>query len=312
MSRGAVTIHLVGLAMLCIVGAASAACDDAVALTSARAAVEAACPCDAATRQEYRACVAAEIRRLKAEGAPSADCGRAVRRCAARSTCGRPERVACCRSRRDGSAACRITTAERCLARGGCQAQYASCCDACAGSGCATSTTSTTTSSTTTTLAAVCGNGVIEPGEWCDGDEFCASNCAIERVACCSIATPSGTCSADVPAFTLFAQQATVCDPSAGGTFRLGLVAAAGAACPDAPGGPGIPASSSVGDCVTPPPLTAPASICCQDTATSCSDITTTSREVVTTFVWSCLYTHYPNYPVVAGTCSGGRCVPAH
>jgi hypothetical protein len=64
---------------------------------------------------------------------------------------------------------------------------------------------------------------------------------------------------------------------------------------------------------VTPPPLSTPASICCQDTTTNCSDTTTTSMEVVTNFVWGCLYSHYPDTPVVAGTCAGGgRCVPAH
>src|SRR5207249_7930657 len=66
-----------------------------------------------------------------------------------------------------------------------------SCCDACGPNGCATTTTSTTstTSTTTTTVAAstttttstptttLCGNGMIDPGEACDGTDVGGVTC---------------------------------------------------------------------------------------------------------------------------------------
>lgn len=113
----------------------------------------------------------------------------------------------------------------------GCVGQYTSCCDACGQSGCATTTTTTTAS--TTTQRSVCGNGVIEAGEWCDGEEFCEPNCTIRRFACCELTTPSGgACSATVPAFTLLVDQHGACGVY-GGTFRLGRVAASAEPCAD-------------------------------------------------------------------------------
>src|SRR5262249_61603629 len=55
----------------------------------------------------------------------------------------------------------------------------------------------------------------------------------------------------------------------------------------------------------------AAARVCCQDTPTTCSDLTTASQSAITSFVWSCLYAHVPVAPIVAGTCgTGGVCVP--
>ena len=157
----------------------------------------------------------------------------------------------------------------------------------------------------------VCGNGIIEPGEWCDGDEFCESNCSIRRVACCEFSTPSSdTCSLDVPAFTLFANQAGVCG-NRGGTFRLGLIAPTGPACAEPSASYSLP--QQAGACVTPPELSSPATICCQDRPTFCSQVTTASEAEITSFVWGCLYENYPYSPVVAGTCGPeGQCLPAH
>src|SRR5262249_34061726 len=77
------------------------------------------------------------------------------------------------------------------------------------------------------------GNGIVEYPEWCDGESFCASNCTIDRYACCQFATGSGGCSNDVPAYTLFAYQYQVCG-TYGGTFERGLTGPAGPA-PAAP-----------------------------------------------------------------------------
>jgi hypothetical protein len=161
----------------------------------------------------------------------------------------------------------------------------------------------------------VCGNGIIEGAEWCDGDEFCESNCTIRRFACCEFATPSGgTCSATVPAFTLFVYQSSVCGRY-GGTFWLGRVAPTSERCSEPLGG-GYPYAEQTGPCVPAPELSQPASVCCQgqETPSICTDITTASQEGITLFVWSCLYRWYPyEQPVVAGTCGAdGRCVPAH
>ena len=321
-----------GLAVILLLAAraAFAVCGDdpasATALAVARQTVAVACPCDGGSRAVYRRCVSETTRGLVIADQLPAGCARAVRRCAARSSCGRPGTVACCRPGRSGTTRCTITTAERCAAAGGCGGVFPSCCDACTTAGCATTTTTTTSSTTTTSTSTTtttsfttttlppgtCGDGVINPGEWCDGEEFCASNCAINRVACCSITTPSSAqCSKDVPAYTLTVYQQTVCPLASGGTFMLGKVSSGGASCPDSPAAFG---PSSQGACVSPPPLAAPATVCCASrSAPGCTEITTASQEALTTFVWSCLYANYPSAPVLAGTCgSNGACVPAH
>lgn len=159
--------------------------------------------------------------------------------------------------------------------------------------------------------AAACGNGVIEPGEWCDGDEFCEPNCTIRRFACCDLPISNGgSCSASVPAFTLITQQDAFCGRF-GGTFRHGFVAASGGMCTEPVQNFSSP--QQAGACVPAPELAAPVSVCCEDSqASTCGDLTTASQAEIGAFVWSCLYTNYPFAPVVAGTCSGGQCVPAH
>jgi hypothetical protein len=217
-----------------------------------------------------------------------------------------------------------------CQARGGCASGWTSCCDACGNGGCnpttstttltststtttsseTTSTVTTSTSTTTTTVPSnVCGNGIVESPEWCDGESFCDSNCTIHRYACCEFATGGGACSADVPAYTLFAYQNGVCG-NYGGTFRLGKIQATGGACADPPSGP--PYSSEAGACAEPPPLAAPISLCCQSQSTGpyCSATFTADNDVITGFIWNCAYNHYPNIPIVRGTCGGdGNCV---
>jgi len=153
----------------------------------------------------------------------------------------------------------------------------------------------------------VCGNGIVEYPEWCDGESFCASNCTIVRYACCQFATGSGGCSKDVPAFTLFANQYGVCG-TYGGTFEMGLTAPAGSACTDPPSNV---SGLTEGACVEPPPLAAPINLCCQDRyAPVCGDVSTASNSAITQFIWSCAYRNYPDIPIVRGTCGGdGLCV---
>jgi len=58
----------------------------------------------------------------------------------------------------------------------------------------------TVTPSKTTMLCAPaervpsCGNGVIEPGEQCDGQSFCTASCTIDIYACCALSTPDPEC----------------------------------------------------------------------------------------------------------------------
>src|SRR6185436_15513337 len=64
--------------------------------------------------------------------------------------------------------------------------EAASICDGCDAGGCVT--TSTTTS--TTLPPSVCGNGIVEPGEFCDGDALCqevSAVCAPNCAGCCTV-----------------------------------------------------------------------------------------------------------------------------
>src|SRR5262249_29474975 len=55
--------------------------------------------------------------------------------------------------------------------------------------------TTTTTTTTTTTSPSVCGDGVIEGSEECDGDAVCNSSCLIDRYACCQYGSEPSFCS---------------------------------------------------------------------------------------------------------------------
>lgn len=142
---------VVGVAIL-VVRTALAACEDPLAIPAARAAIDAACPCDAPgqTHADYVHCARAHLL-----VGISRDCASAVKRCYSRSTCGKPGAVTCCRTKADGTTRCSVRRdATRCSASAGgtaCVGVYSSCCDACGAGGCATTTSTTTTSSTTST-----------------------------------------------------------------------------------------------------------------------------------------------------------------
>jgi hypothetical protein len=151
-----------------------------------------------------------------------------------------------------------------------------------------------------------CGNGVIEGDEWCDGESFC-QGCTIARHACCEYPAGEALCAIDVPALTLYANQYQVCG-FYGGTFRMGMLATGTTSCPNPPvGAPPIYA----GGCGLAPSLPEPVSVCCK--LPTCVDRVATNETELATFVWNCLYTNYPSFPVVVGACGvGGSCVPAH
>ena len=157
--------------------AVQAACGDVagddLAVTDARAAIETACSCAAATPHgEYVECATAVIRLRTAGGMLRDECARSVRRCVRRSTCGRPGAVACCRTNATGRTKCNVRRSpSACTAPAGgqaCAGAFPSCCDACGASGCIPATT------TTTTIPAPCGGGPFA----CSGDCAAGLTCA--------------------------------------------------------------------------------------------------------------------------------------
>jgi hypothetical protein len=151
------------------------------------------------------------------------------------------------------------------------------------------STTSTTSSTTTTTTAApVCGNGVVEPGEACDGGPFCAPNCFADVPNCCSGA---GQC-IDAPGFSLVVylfQYCSVLPTSA---------PAPGDICqPD-------------GSC-SPEPIEPPISVCCQGSG-SCYDATVSSTDELWSFHNVCQAGGFGfGLTSPAATCGPeGNCIP--
>jgi len=314
--------HLALLALLVSAVPSYAKCDpttdpDKSDIANARAAVAANCDCAGATSHgAYVSCAAQQANTVLT----NKSCAGAIKKCASHSTCGKPDAVTCCLTTTKGTK-CKIKKdAAHCTAKQGTVGSCTSCCDACpapgSGPSCPAPTTTTigsgsttTTTTTTTTMASVCGNGIVEQPEWCDGESFCESNCTIYRYACCEYATSGGACSADVAAYTLFAYQYSECG-NYGGTFMLGKAAPSGAAaCADPPSGP----SYAVGDgaCVEPPPLPTPIDLCCQYSNPYCMGTgSTTDNDAITGFIWNCAYSNYPNIPIVRGTCGGdGNCV---
>ncbi|MEW6273106.1 MAG: hypothetical protein AB1689_27835 [Thermodesulfobacteriota bacterium] len=172
--------------------AANAGCDpsgaDAADVGAARAAIAAACDCNAAVNHGSYVRCAREV--AKATLA-NQSCLGAVARCAARSTCGRPGAVACCQTAASGVTRASIKAkADACRApRGGsaCVSPFASACDACAATGCAVPTPTATPAPTPTPG---CGNGIVDPGEDCDGPT-CAVTVDGEEVQ--STCGPPGT-----------------------------------------------------------------------------------------------------------------------
>jgi hypothetical protein len=75
-----------------------------------------------------------------------------------------------------------------------------------------TTTTTSTTSTTSTTVAPVCGNGVLEAGEHCDGGPYCTGACIEAPPNCCVPA--EGACR-NAPPFILNANLFFFCSPDA-------------------------------------------------------------------------------------------------
>jgi hypothetical protein len=102
--------------------------------------------------------------------------------------------------------------------------------------------------------APTCGNGMREPFEECDGGALCGPDCRQGVSACCEM---NGQCT-NAPAFTLFTYIIQYCQGAGFGIgAHAGLVCDPSGACVDQP--------------IDPTP------VCCQETATTCSDSVRTS-----------------------------------
>lgn len=188
-----VVMTLIGVFM--IGSTAGAACDpagaDAADVAAARAAIEATCDCAGATkRSDYLRCARTTAKAALA----NKGCVGSVMRCVNKSTCGKPGAVACCTTNAKGVTKATIkSNASQCRApRGGsaCVSPFTSACDACSATGCAptpspspspTPTPSPSpspipTHSPTPAPGGVCGDGVRNVGEDCDGATCIAFN----------------------------------------------------------------------------------------------------------------------------------------
>ncbi len=174
--RSLVALAIWILCVLVTAGTSGAVCDsggvDAADVATARAAIASACDCGGApSAAVYKRCAKTAARDALANDG----CLRTVVRCAAKSTCGRPGSAVCCRTNAAGvTRGSVVRTAARCRApRGGsaCVGTAASVCDACDADGC--------------TEPSSCGNGIVEVGEQCDGQPYCAGTCALQGIGCC-------------------------------------------------------------------------------------------------------------------------------
>ena len=178
------TNRVVAVCLVSLVAAGRAgfaACDptqdpDRSDIANARAFVADRCDCDATTSHgAYVKCAVEQASAALQNGS----CAGAVKRCAARSTCGRPGFVTCCVTTAKGTRSGIKRDAAHCRApRNGsaCAGSFASCCDACTATGCATTTSTSSTTTTTTTLIRTACTGPAEPplcGGTCPAGEQC-------------------------------------------------------------------------------------------------------------------------------------------
>ncbi len=137
-----------------------------------------------------------------------------------------------------------------------------------------------------------CGNGVIDPGEQCDGDPFCSSSCTFDITACCQMFPVPNTVCLAVPL------SPTSC---LDGTAFIGETCV-GQPCPGNPF-PGCTLGSCQDQAIS------SSSLCCQ-IGTTCQGTSTATGSGLANAVLDCIL--LTGSPMV-GTCGGnGQCTPQH
>jgi hypothetical protein len=134
--------------------------------------------------------------------------------------------------------------------------------------------------------APVCGNGIREPGEQCDGGPACTSNCLQGIPACCSLAPQC----LDASGFILFLNLSTFCSVQLPGStpIRGGICQADG---------------SCTEEAIEPVP------VCCQLSG-SCNEQIVTSTGGLWVFRNSCVGAQVGTVVVNAACGADGSCVP--
>jgi hypothetical protein len=153
----------------------------------------------------------------------------------------------------------------------------------------------------------VCGNGIVEAGEMCDGQPECGADCKLHVPWCCSVDMSCAGAALTIDFSGL--EDTKVCFID--GAFRGQW----GAICV-----PSDPSSCSPDPLVTcgscqPAPSQPTLTVCCQ-AGSSCTQETVSTGDALAGFGWSCLVAQVvngvgPGSQVVLGTCGGdGHCVP--
>src|SRR4029450_10980844 len=182
----------------------NAQCTDTAAIERARATIQATCGCTRAgqTHGKYAKCVKSTLKLADLTALiPQKACRKLIRRCENASICGKPNAAVCCIAKANGKVKSSIVgNSAKCKKGNACSASlgFFSKFDPRPADGTppgpptttttttvsTTSTTSTTSSTTTvpistttTTTTAVCGDGVRQASEECDGGDLGGNTC---------------------------------------------------------------------------------------------------------------------------------------
>ncbi len=176
-SRCLTRFFAVLLAVAAPAAVAHAACDTAAnasALAGARDAIDAACPCAAATKRgDYVKCAKPVLAARIAGGMLTKTCKSEALKHATKSVCGRPGAVVCCRVKTNGKTSHKIAkepaTCVSTPALTACTSVYPSVPTGCDATGC---------------LSPECGNGVLEQGEGCEPPNTLECNASCHPIPC--------------------------------------------------------------------------------------------------------------------------------
>lgn len=158
----------------------------------------------------------------------------------------------------------------------------------------------------------LCGNGVVDPDEECDGQSACGPDCRLARVACCDFTFPGGGAACfgrtEYQDGDVYTSVGKPCVTTLFGTSSSGICGD-GPPCPDpAPPELGCRLASCTDQPIDPLPL------CCEQAAGGCRDTVATTAGAIGDF--GCSTFPPPEEGEVdrllVGTCGDdGRCVPA-